>query len=37
MFGLMKQHANKNEIFLSGPYLAVINLVKPFLAIIPIL
>ena len=33
----MKQNANKNEIFWAGPHLAIINLVRPFLAIIPIL
>ena len=36
-FGLMKQHANKNEIFLAGPHLAIMHLIKPFLAITPIL
>ena len=33
----MKQHANENEIFLAGPDLPIINVIKYFLAIIPTL
>ena len=33
----MKQIANKKEIFQEGPHLGIINLIKPFLATVPIL
>ena len=31
----MKQHAIKNEIFSAGTHLGIINLIKPFLALVP--